>query len=383
MPNFTDRAALEGARLTGDGYLVATVKCARTGCQDYAAAELGLTDRQGSITVYRPESAVFAKDSLATYAGKPVTVNHPPVMVDSTNWKEYAAGEVGGEIARDGEFVVVPMKLMDAAAIQAVQDGTREISMGYTTPLEMADGVAPDGTPYQAVQTGPIKINHLAIVPKARGGSELRIGDSADKWGVSPLITTADTKGSQMADTLQTVVLGDQAAQVAVADAPKIEAFKAAMAKKLSDAEKKMSEKEDEYAEKMAAKDAEIAKKDAAIAALEDAKLSDADLDAKVSARADLIGKAKAVADGIETTGKADADIRKAAVAKALGDAAVEGKTQAYIDARFDILVEDAEKRDPAQKMKDSQRQTVTGLDAVYQERNTALESAWKTKGAA
>ena len=383
MPNFTDRAALEGARLTSDGYLVATVKCARTGCQDYAAAELGLTDRQGAVTVYRPESAVFAKDSLATYAGKPVTVNHPPVMVDANNWKEYAAGEIGSEIARDGEFVVVPMKLMDAAAIQAVQDGARELSMGYTTPLELSDGIAPDGTPYQAVQTGPIRINHMALVSKARGGPKLRIGDSADKWGVSPLITTADTKGRQMADTLQTVVLGDQAAQVAVADAPKIEAYKAAMAKQLADAMTEKEKADEEHAEKMAAKDAEIAKKDAAIAALEDAKLSDADLDAKVAARADLIGKAKAVADGIETTGMADADIRKAAVAKALGDAAVEGKTQAYIDARFDILVEDAEKRDPAQKMKDSQRKTVTGLDAVYQERNAALEGAWKTKGAA
>lgn len=377
MLQFTDRAALEGVRVTSEGYLIATVRCARTGCQDYMASELGL-DREGRVTVYRPESAVFAKDSLATYAGKPVTVNHPPAMVDASNWKEYAAGEVGAEIARDGEFVVVPMKLMDAGAIQAVQDGAREISMGYTTPVEVVDGVAPDGTPYQAVQTGPIRINHLAIVPKARGGSELRIGDGANIWGASPL-THADEKEGSMPDTLRKIMV--DGLQVETTDAGAVAITKLQDA--LADAMKKMAETDEEHEEKMAAKDAELAQKDAAIATLEAAKLSDAVLDAKVAARADLIGKAKAVADGIETAGKSDADIRKAAVAKALGDAAVDGKTQAYIDARFDILVEDAAKRDPAQKMKDTQRQIVTGLDAVYQERNAALEGAWKAKGAA
>jgi hypothetical protein len=39
--------------------------------------------------------------------------------------------------------------------------------------------------------------------------------------------------------------------------------------------------------------------------------------------------------------------IRKAAVTAALGDAAVKDKADAYIDARFDILVEDAVKNRP------------------------------------
>jgi hypothetical protein len=377
MPNFTDRVALDSPRLTADGYLVATVRCARTGCQDYAASELGMMDRSGPVTVYRPESAVFAKDSLATYAGKPVTVNHPPVMVDASNWKEYAAGEVGSEIARDGEFVVVPMKLMDAAAIQAVQDGTREISMGYTTPLEMQDGIAPDGTPYHAVQTGPIRINHLAIVPKARGGSNLRIGDGALSWGASPL-TDAETKEGAMPDLLKLMVDG---LQVETTDAgakaiTKLQETITAKDAAIADASTKAQAALD-------AKDAEIAAKDDKIAKLEAEKLTDADIDAKVAARADLVAKAKLVADGVEVSGLSDADIRKAAVAKVLGDAAVAGKAQAYIDARFDILVEDAEKADPVQKMKDAPAPRVTSLDAVYTERNTALENAWKTKGAA
>ena len=375
MLNFADRVTIDSPRLTGDGYMTATVRCARTGCQDYRASELGMIGDH-VVTVYRPESAVFAKDSLASYAGKPVTLNHPPVMVTADNWKDYAAGEVGNEIARDGEFVVVPMKLMDAAVIKAVQDGTREISMGYTTPLSVEDGVAPDGTPYQAVQTGPIRINHLAVVPRARGGESLRIGDSADKWGASPL-TDAEKKEGAMPDLLKIMVDGLQV-ETTDAGAKAIQKLQ----KDLTDmATKYASEKEKMQAE-VDAKEAEMAKKDAAIAKLESEKLTDAQIEARASARADLVAKAKLVADGVEAAGLSDADLRKAAVTKALGDAAVSGKSQAYIDARFDILVEDADKADPAKKMKDAPPVKVESLDAAYVQRNTALESAWKAKGA-
>ena len=97
----------------------------------------------------------------------------------------------------------------------------------------------------------------------------------------------------------------------------------------------------------LAAKDDELAAKDAKIAEMAKATLSDADLDAKVAARADLIGNAKAIAKDVETTGLSDAAIRKAAVVAVLGDAAIAGKSDAYVDARFDILSEDAAKGDP------------------------------------
>lgn len=151
----------------------------------------------------------------------------------------------------------------------------------------------------------------------------------------------------------------------------------------LADAMTAKEKADKEHEEKMAEKDAEMAKKDAAIAKLEGDRLTDAAIDARVAARADLVAKALRVADGLAVAGLSDADIRKAAVAKVLGDAAIDGKAQAYIDARFDILVEDAETRDPVQKMKDAPAPKLTSLDAVYNERNAALESAWKTKGAA
>jgi hypothetical protein len=131
---FSDRAVISGFRKTSDGYLAGEVLCARTGCQDYMASEVGL-DGSGVVTVYRPADVVFDRASLATYAGKPVTLGHPHESVTADSWKDHAAGTVGEGVARDGEFVRVSIALMDAAAIAAVNDGTREISMGYTTAI--------------------------------------------------------------------------------------------------------------------------------------------------------------------------------------------------------------------------------------------------------
>jgi len=371
---FTDRAEIGGMRRTNDGYLVGEVRCARTGCQTYLGSELGLTDAD-RVTVYRPESAVFSRDSLATFAGKPVTVNHPPENVTADNWKEFAVGDVGEDIARDGEFVRVPIKLMDAAAIRLVEDGKREISMGYMTPIRMEDGVAPDGTKYQAVQTGPIRINHLALVDRARGGDKLRVGDGAKTWGAAacPLTHPSGKKETVMSDALKTVVLGDKAARVAVEDAQIIEQFKADHAKAVADAEAR-------HEKAIADKDAEIAKKDAEIDRLKKDQLSDADLDKRVRDRADLIGKASAITRDADIKGLSDADIRKAVVKAVLGDAAIADKSDAYIEARFDVLAEDAIKGDAfADTVKSGVHSDAdfTVADKAYAENVTDLSTAW------
>lgn len=364
---FTDAATLSGTRKTSDGFLVADAFAVRTGIQLYAGKEVGLVDRD-VVRVWRPEAEVKDAKSLATFSHAPVTLGHPTEMVTADNWAALAKGEVSTEATWDGNKIRLPLIVKDAAAIAAIESGTRELSAGYTCQLDFTDGVTPDGEAYDAIQRG-IRINHLAIVTKGRAGSDCRIGDGADTWGASP-VSTADMKGSHMADTLQTVVLGDQAAQVAVADAPKIEAFKAASAKALSDAQA-------DHAKAIAAKDAELAKLQAKLDDATGKVLTDAALDARVQARADLIGKAKMIAKDVATTGLSDAAIRKAAVVAALGDAAIAGKSEAYIDARFDILAEDAAKGDPVAK---ALADVTKGTDraSVYKKRDQDLANAWR-----
>lgn len=330
MIQLFDTVAIEGVRITNDGYLTATAPVARTGIQEYAGYEVdpdnshGLRDK-AIVKVYRPPEQVFDKKTLHSFAHRPVTNDHPPVLVDSSNWKEYAVGQTGDEVdARDGKLVRVPLCVMDAATIKDVKDGKRELSMGYQTALDFTAGTTPDGEAYDAVQTA-MRMNHLAIVHRARGGEKLRIGDN--RQGDRP-----------MTDKLQTVTV----------DGISIETT-AQAAQVIAKLQGQLDSASTTQQTALAAKDAtiadlnkQLATKDAALDAAKKEVLSDADLDARVAARSQLLADAAAVAPSIETKGLSDADIRKAAVTAALGDAAVAGKPQAYIDARFDILVEDA-----------------------------------------
>lgn len=315
------------------------------------------------VSVYRPESEVFNKESLESYAHKPISDDHPPEDVTADNWKQYAGGDIGSDIVRDGEFVQVSYKLMDAALINKVTSGKREVSMGYTAEIEFADGVTPDGQAYQAIQKN-IRINHLAIVDRGRAGKECGFSDNAivNNWGASPIIKVGDNQV-----TLKTLIV--DGLTVETTESGLVSVNKIADAK--NEAVKALNDAKIEHKTAIDAKDAELAAKDAEIDALKTAKLSDADIDAKVQARSDLLTKAKTVAKDADFTGLSDSEIKKSAVVAVLGDAAIEGKADAYIDARFDILAESVDKSDPfAQGMQDRKpQQLADNGQAEYEQR--------------
>lgn len=334
----TDSVLLSDKMVVNDsGYLECAALTARVGIQQYTGEEMGRPDIF-VVNVYRDESEVFSKKSLDTFSKLPITNDHPAEEVTAENWKELAVGSTGDDVLRDGEYLKIGLKITDASAVKSVQDGKRELSVGYSAEIEWVDGVAPDGTPYQAVQKN-IVANHIAIVDQGRAGPRARIGDS---WGNEPKPTggkptkTNDAGGHMT----KTVILGDAAVTVPVADAVAIEAFKAASAKAIADAKQTNDAA-------IAAKDADMAKLQAQLDDAKEKILSDADIDARVAARADLVAKAKSISPDVKTDGVKDSDIRKAVVAAKLGDAAIAEKSEAYVDARFDILVEDMAEKDP------------------------------------
>ena len=180
--NLKDSFVLDGVHRSESGYLAAHAKVARTGVQVYQGCEVGQPDK-AKVTLYRPPEEVFHVDAMHSMAHRPVTLTHPPVMVDSKNWKKYAKGQTTDPIVRDGEYVSVPITLMDQATIDAYDSGDAcELSMGYTTDIDWTAGVTPQGEAYDGVQRN-IRANHLAFVPQARGGEKLRFGDDAIEDG--------------------------------------------------------------------------------------------------------------------------------------------------------------------------------------------------------
>lgn len=331
---FTDAVAVAGKpRRTADGYLVAEARCVRTGIQLYAGDEVGKPDMK-VVRVYRAPEQVSDVASLQTFSHAPITVDHPAEMVTADNVKDLAVGEVSTAAKWDGEWVTLPLIVKDAAAIQSVEGGKRELSAGYTCDLDFTPGVTADGQAFDAQQKN-IKINHLALVDRARAGSKARIGDGA--WGAVPMDEATPEKDPPM--TLKTVTVDGIPVEVTDQGAIVI----ATMQKRLDDANTASAKVLADHATALADKDKALAAKDAEIDGLKAKVLDAAALDKLVAARADLISKARVLAKDVKTDGLSDADIKKAVVVAVVGDSAKD-KPDAYIDARFDILVEDAKK---------------------------------------
>ncbi|MET3710402.1 hypothetical protein ABIC65_001082 [Sphingomonas trueperi] len=327
---FYDRAQIAGsARITKDGYFVADALVARANnIQDYLAGELGLADRdpRDVVRVFRPADEVFHKDALASLAHRPVTLDHPSVPVQASNWKSFAVGDVGDEIMRDGEFVRVPIKIMDSGAIDSIKSDRREFSLGYTAEMVAQAGVH-DGQSYDFVAKN-FRYNHLAAVSRARGGQELRIVDERPQEKPKMKITIGDAKDVDLSDGAA-VALAVGALNTSLADA---QTKVGALTADLSTAQTALQ-----------TKDGEIT---ALKQQLEDAKVTPEKLQQMADARADVIGKAKALDPKVVTDGKTDAEIRKAAVLAKLGDKAA-NMTDAAIEGAFAALTADAK---PAQQ---------------------------------
>ncbi len=308
MVQLFDAVTLGDTRMTRAGYMVADAKIARTGIMTYLGRELGRPDLD-RVRVYRSDEEVFSEDSLASFAHAPITDDHPPVLVDATNWKLYSRGQTGNEVLRDGQFVRIPMMISDASAIEAVRGGKRELSAGYTCDIDFTAGITADGEAFDAVMTA-IKGNHIALVTKGRAGSECRVGDT-------------ENPGANM----KTVILDGVAVETTDEGAAAIVSMQSALA----EAVKRVSAKDGEIDGLKATHLAELA---AANAKVMDA----AALDAAIASRTAVIDAARTILGAaFDVAGKSDADIRRAAVTLKLGDK-VAAKDDAYIGAAFDTL---------------------------------------------
>lgn len=344
---FNDRVSVGEVKQTKEGYLVATARVARTGVQEYYAAELGDVAMQAGfkpddiVRVYRHPDQVFSQDTLNSITRVPVTIGHPPESVTADNWSQYAVGEVGDVVARDGEWIVVNPMIKDAKGIEAAKTTHKEISMGYNANIVKArDGIDAD------FEMTDIRMNHLALVPRGRAGSQARIGDS---WGAAPISDTPTTvnKGGRMTDSTKAVILGDSVVQVPVSDALLIEQFKEASAQALADAEAKL-----------AAKDEEIGRLKAELADAK--KAAEIDVDALVEARTELIAQVKAIDAKIDPKGLSDAELRKAAVIAKLGEEMVKDASDAEISGMFKAIV-----KRPADPVGEAFRKGVTPNDPI------------------
>ncbi len=168
-----DSIPLGETYFTPEGYLIDNPILTRVGIFEYHNAD-GTVRRELRL----PEE-VFAAESLASYKGKPIILTHEAGLVNTDNVQQEHIGTVLSEGVQDGENVRAQIVIHDA---ESLSSGLRELSLGYTQTPEETPGIW-NGQRYDAIQRD-IRINHLALVQKARAGEQARLNiDGEEKGG--------------------------------------------------------------------------------------------------------------------------------------------------------------------------------------------------------
>ena len=371
--NRYDKSELNKAEMTSQGFLKAPAFATRTGVFTYRMAD-------GTIVKeLRPPSEVFKADSMRTLANVPVTRLHPkPGLLDSGNAKSFTVGFTCDDVKSvDEKYLQVQLVVIDSDTINEAKQGLQELSCGYICEFDPTPGIY-NGEHYDVIQKN-IVYNHLAIVPRGRAGSEVRMHLDAEdaemvsdlemnkenpamgkikikdtEFDASPEMATAfEAHQKDMAekmDAMQKQFDAYKAKNPESKDAPeKDEPTEEEPTHDAKDGEKKT---EPTDAEK---KDGDLAKENESLKAKNDALTSD--LNKMRDSRMDTMGEKKiqelvkarlailSVAERMLPSNTkfdemSDIELKRAVIKADSPESALEGKSGEYVSARFDHIEE-------------------------------------------
>ena len=379
-----DFSPIEKYEVTPEGYLRAWASIARTGIQLY-------TDADGSVRrEYRPETEVASPDSLASFAGKAITSEHPPVLLDAENTKDYQVGFSGTEVVYDNGFVKAVMTITDRDTIERIMRGdAREVSAGYRVNYDPTPGVTDSGEHYDGIQK-EILGNHIAVVRRGRAGPQVKLHldrqDAAD-----PSLLSIEENTTMSAKVVFDGAEFEVTESVALAITKEREDAKMSyedMKKKydamMSEASK-MKEEMDAMEKEMKGKcDSAEGRADALAEQVEEltaelAAAKEINLDSMVEERVALIEKAKPVLDAAYAfAGKTAREVMVDSIKAVRGDELdLSEKSDDYVQAMFDTLSEgrkDSATTDELRKAVASIASPVSAPSAYMD----MLQNAWK-----
>ena len=380
-----DVAPIEKYELTSEGYLRCWSTIARTGVQMY-------TDADGSVRrEYRPETEVASPESLASFAGKAITLEHPPVLLDSANTKDYQIGFSGTEVVYDNGFVRAVMTITDQDAIERIMRGdAKEVSAGYRVNYEANAGVTDGGENYDGIQK-EISGNHIAVVRRGRAGPQVKLHldrlDAADPSLITPIEEPSMTAkvnfdGAEF-EVTESVAL---AVTKEREDAKKsYEDMKKMYDGMMSEASKMKEEMDAMHKEMKGKQDSAEGRADA-LAEENTALKADLDsakqvnVDSLVEERIALIDKARPSLDSaFDFSGKSVREIMEASIKAVRGDSDLSVRSDDYVTAMFDTLVEAGSRDDSGtQELRQAVASIASPMSAPssYMDK---LQNAWKT----
>jgi uncharacterized protein len=329
-----DRGTVKvGSQLTPEGYIRGNAVVTRTGVFLYQNPD-GTIRRE----LRHPED-VWNDESIQSMHLLPITNNHPAEkFVTSENYKRLSIGYTGEKISREDPYVMATVVITDKDAVEAVlQEGKRELSLGYTVDLEEVPGIY-EGEEYDARQRN-IKYNHLAVVDKARAGKEARIVlDSQDAVEILKEVVTMNQKKIRIDG--KEIMVDESAADYIdrlERDLTNLEEEKKRVEEEIKMIADKLEKAEGE-------RDSSKDKLKQAEEKVKETNMDSAYFRKAVSERIKLYKVAEAHLDSADLTNldsMNDLDIKKLVIKSCRKSINLDGKGHAYLDAMFDTILDE------------------------------------------
>lgn len=168
----------ENQKLTPEGYLLCVdVALARVGDLVYMSSEVPeVPTTTGKVILSRTAEELFSPAAIASFNGKPVTLQHPDQFVTPETWAALSVGVILNVRADlESGLLVADLMITNPDAIEAIRSrAMRQISLGYDADVYIID----DGIGAQVNILG----NHAALVQFGRCGPTCAITDSENPF---------------------------------------------------------------------------------------------------------------------------------------------------------------------------------------------------------
>lgn len=362
---------VEELPLQPNGFLNVLANITRTGVFTYFEKS-----PDGTVKVIRQlrhPDEVFAEQTLNTLLGLPVTENHPADLVNTENVKDLVVGMTSDrpkkislpDTTQDGEeYVQQLVTFFNKDTIQKIMDKKKkELSLGYECVLDESPGEW-NGVKYDYVQR-EIKYNHLSLVDRARGGAHCRVlVDEKEKEVICDGFTLANDNFKEEVE--MKVILHDGKEYKVEDDV--YEVF-STIQKSLDDAQSNLESKDKELQKVTAIRDDYASQ----LGQIDKEKEAN-DFTKAVQAKVELINRAQKVLKDDDLSKLTDSEIKKKVVEKLRPEVNLDGKSEDYVDARFEVCLEDYKPK--AQSDEEKMGETIKTTDGISLE--DKRNQAWK-----
>ena len=172
----------------------------RSGIFQYSGAQIGLDAEPDKVyNVYRPAEEWQNAEALDSVKHVPWIDDH--VMLGGVG-SEFTSPDQKGihgitcdDVSFENGTVYATLKVFSRTLAQLVEQGKRELSLGFRCLYEKAAGVF-DGKDYSYIQRS-IRANHLALVDRGRAGPNVAVLDNATAFDHFDLALDLE-EGSEM-----------------------------------------------------------------------------------------------------------------------------------------------------------------------------------------